>query len=432
MKKILCISYFFPPCNLTASQRAFSWAKYLKDNGYYPIIVSRRWDHKINKLSDISKATPAELQHETKEGYEAYYLPYQANLKDRIYTKYDESKWVAVRKTLTFFELLFQNFSNALIQYRNIYQFCRKYLKENPDVKLLIVTGNPFNLFKFAYLLHREFNLKWIADYRDAWTTSEINLIGKNALFRFINWLDNRFERKWISTASLVTASSQPIADHVSELVKVPGKALYNGFVKEDFKSFQDSAPFEKFTITYVGTLYHGQQIEMFCEALKKLIDQAKSEQIRFFLPGLAFYPEQKLRVEKIMKGYEDYFECTERKEREKILEIEKRSHLLLHVAWKGYKGIIASKIYEYIASGSRILVAPSDDGAIKEIVESSGCGKVTDTVGETFDFLLEMWNKYQNGEKLKNDLNRPEVEQFSRQLQVKQLANFLDEIQKD
>ncbi len=429
MQKILCIAYFFPPCNLTASQRSYSWANYLKEYGYYPVIITRRWDHKINRLSDVSKATPNKVLHEKEKGHEVYYLPYQPNLKDKIYAQYDDKKHVGLRKILTFIELLLQNFTNTVIQYKNIYQFSRKYLKENPDVKLMVVTGNPFNLFKFGYLLHKEFGVKWIADYRDAWTTSEINMIGKGFLFRMIERLDRIFEKKWVKTASLVTASSQPIADGVTRLVGVEGHALYNGFVKQDFEVVTNDQPFEKFTITYVGTLYDGQPIEVFCEALKKLVDETKSDKIKLLLPGLAFYKTQKERIDKLMSGYEAYYECTERMERAKILEIEKRSHLLLHVAWKGFKGIIASKIYEYIASGSYILVTPSDEGSIEQIVNSSGCGTTTNSVDETYHFLRQVWEEYQKGTKRQNDLNSQKVNQFSRQLQVSQLAGFLNKI---
>ena len=58
MKKILIISYFFPPCNLTPSQRTISWARLLHKHGYYPIVITRRWDTKINSAKQISVATP--------------------------------------------------------------------------------------------------------------------------------------------------------------------------------------------------------------------------------------------------------------------------------------------------------------------------------------------------------------------------------------
>ena len=55
MIRAVVLSYFFPPCNLTASQRAYGWAKYLNRNGYYPIIITRSWDVAILKPEDALK-----------------------------------------------------------------------------------------------------------------------------------------------------------------------------------------------------------------------------------------------------------------------------------------------------------------------------------------------------------------------------------------
>lgn len=48
MKKVLIISYFFPPCNLTASQRSMGWARYLREQGWDPIVVTRNWEQHIS------------------------------------------------------------------------------------------------------------------------------------------------------------------------------------------------------------------------------------------------------------------------------------------------------------------------------------------------------------------------------------------------
>ncbi|MGM0477957.1 MAG: hypothetical protein ACQERC_01955 [Bacteroidota bacterium] len=44
MKKVLIISYFYPPANFVGAQRTAAWAKYLHECGYYPIIISRQWN----------------------------------------------------------------------------------------------------------------------------------------------------------------------------------------------------------------------------------------------------------------------------------------------------------------------------------------------------------------------------------------------------
>lgn len=428
MEKVLVISYFFPPCNLTASQRAFSWAKYLRKFGCRPVILTRRWDHKINTLADVSRATPDEVIFESNEDYDVYYLPYHSNLRDKIYAKYGEQEYTSIRKLLTFFELIFQHFFTSAIPYKNIFHFAEELLRKDKAIRKVIISGNPFNTFKIGYSLHKKFGAKWIADYRDAWTTSEINLVHRPFVFKLINHLDKYFERKWISSASYVTASSLPIAKSITQLTGVKSGALYNGFIQEDFDGVI-SAKYEVFTITYVGTLYQGQKVEIFCNAFKRLIDSTPGIRAKLYFPGLAFYKDQADRMEAVMKGYEDYFECTPRMERSKILEVEKRSHLLFHVAWDEQKGIIASKIYEYIASGTFILVTPSDHGSIQKIVESSGCGICKDTEEETLLFLKTEYGEYLQGNFRTNDTSRDNVKQFSRENQVKHLAELFHNI---
>ena len=106
MKKILIISYFFPPCNLTASQRVDSWAKHLNKSGYYPIIITRKWEKEIKSFDDCHYSTSAGVLIENNEHYEVHYCPYSANLRDRLHTK---KKLVVFKKFISLIEIIFQN-----------------------------------------------------------------------------------------------------------------------------------------------------------------------------------------------------------------------------------------------------------------------------------------------------------------------------------
>ena len=108
----------------------------------------------------------------------------------------------------------------------------------------------------------------------------------------------------------------------------------------------------------------------------------------KILFPGLDLDEVQKNRIKKIMIGYEEYFQSSKRIPKSEILKLEKSSHLLLHVAWKGHDGIIASKIYEYIGSGSKIIIVPGDNGSIDNIVEKSNSGLVFNEIETTFHIL--------------------------------------------
>ena len=425
LKKILIISYFFPPCNLTASQRVSSWAKYLNKSGYFPIIITRKWEKHIKTFKDCHYSTTPALLIEKNEKYEVHFCPYNANFRDRLHTK---NKMSYLKKTLSFFEIIFQNFLFNFCPFSNMYYHADDLIKQNPEIKAILVSGNPFIQFRFAYHLNKKYQIPWIADYRDAWTTSTINNIQNNKIHEVINRYHHFFEKKWIKSASLITASSDPIGKSVSKITGVDSFPIYNGFEPNDFlecKSVMKQNDF--FQIAYIGTLYAGQDVSVFLTAFKKFIDEVKAK-TKILFPGLDLDQDQKGRIKKIMTGYEAYYQTSSRIPKSEILEIEKSSHLLLHVAWKGHDGIIASKIYEYIGSGSKIVIAPGDNGSIDEIVKKSNSGFVFNDIQTTFDFLCKEYENFVNG-KIEFNKKNNESFQFTRKNQTLMLAKLINRI---
>jgi glycosyltransferase involved in cell wall biosynthesis len=427
VKKILIISYFFPPCNLTASQRVSSWAKHLSKSGYYPIVITRKWEKHIKSFKDCHYPTSAGLDIEKHDHYEVHYTPYTANLRDRLHTK---DKFIVLKRLLSLFEIVFQNFWFSACPFSNIYDHANRLIQEKQDISAIIVSGNPFIQFRFGYRLNKSFNIPWVADYRDAWTTSTINNIGDNKINSLINKYHGFFEKKWIKTASLITASSGPIGNSISKITGVPSSAIFNGYEPSDFK---DCVSIEKntdfFQIAYIGTLYSGQDISIFIEAFKQFIDKTQAK-AKIMFPGLDLDAIQKKRIEKLMMGYEHFYETSSRIPKSEILKIEKSSHLLLHIAWKGYDGIIASKIYEYIGSGTNVLVVPGDKGSIDQIVNEAKCGSIFNDSEQTFDFLCDQYEKFKH-DRIRESSTNKASEQFTRENQTKELAKLINNILK-
>ena len=427
MNKVLIISYFFPPGNFAGSYRIKAWADHLHKFGYYPIVVTRHWQETDTDYTAISAEN--EITKEDHGDFSVFRLPYKGSFRDRLVKRFGP-KAIWIGKFFSFFQVIGQNFFLRSIPYRNIFDFSRDFLRENPDIKLIITSGRPFVHFRFAHLLKKEFPyVKWIADYRDAWTTSTIKEGQHWFLYRLIDWLESKSEKKWLKDAAFATASSIPIANGVAAFTGISAYPLYNGFVAEDFDTVKNHKPFEKFTICYIGTLYQGQKIEVFCEAYKQFLDQYPNARVDLRFIGLAADVTQVKRVEKKLAGYEYAYSISDRIDRKKTLEVEKRAHLLLHVAWQGYSGIVASKIYEYIASGTKILVTPSDHDIIEDIIKKSGCGVVTNSVSKTTEILEEHYSNFLNNKTVRNDINKPEIQQFSRLNQVKVLAQYLAEL---
>ena len=333
-----------------------------------------------------------------------------------------------IRRFLSLFEIIFQNFSLRACSFSNIYDYANKLLCDRVDISAIIVSGNPFIQFRFGYYLNKKHKIPWIADYRDAWTTSTINNTESNKIYFLLNKYHRIFERKWIKTASQITASSEPIGKSISKITGIPASAIFNGFETSDFQNYQHIEKNKNFfQIAYIGTLYTGQDISIFIKAFKKFIDQTKAN-TKIIFPGLNLDIVQKKRIEKLMLGYESFYRTSSRIPKSEILEIEKSSHLLLHVAWKGFDGIIASKIYEYIGSGTSVLVVPGDDGSIDKIIKEANCGFIFNDIETTFHFLCHQYEKFKQN---KIDVSPVNISsnQFTRENQAKKLGLIINKL---
>ena len=270
MKKVLIISYFFPPANFAGCYRIASWSKHLHKFGYYPIIVTRCWnENQTETTDDVANNT---FQHEKYDTHEVYRLPYHSNLRDRLHNKYGNSKYVLLRKLLTLLELIFQNFSNSAIPYHNLYDFAKGLLIKETDIKTVIVSGRPFQLFKFGDMLHRATGIKWIADYRDEWNTHQW-LLDESTSKEMIRAVESRSEKKWLRTASLFTTCSENWVATIGAYVGRPGRVVLNGYEDNLLTASQNDANSDVFTIVHNGTMYSSQPIEIFLNGYIKFIN---------------------------------------------------------------------------------------------------------------------------------------------------------------
>lgn len=428
-KKVLIISYFFPPCNLTASQRTYNWGKYFKEFGYDPIIITRKWDYPINTPSDIGKSSRSmDIEVLVNEKYKVYYMPYKGSLKDRIFEKNIE-RYKFTRKTLSFIELFFQNNSIKVLPYSNIYAKASQIIKKE-KITNIIVSGSPFTCFHMGYKLKKKYpHIKWIADYRDDWTTTE--LVNRNiGLDAVLFKMEQKSEKKWLSNAAFFTTVSDYYVKKIAKFTGLQGFELINGFGEElkDLKAIQlDKSRFE---ITYNGSLYSTQKIEPFLIAAKKVINRFENQiHIQLNFPGLGFDLTQAKRVELALKGYEGHYTITERIQREEVIKIQHKSNILLMIAHQGLKGIPSSKLYEYVGLKKPVLLYPNDNDIIEKTLKDCSLDIICEDEMDIEKKLSKLIKDYiLNGE---NSFfwERQKVDKYHRKQQVKKLATLLDKL---
>ncbi len=395
LEEVLVLAYFYEPCSLTASHRVKGWTRHLASFGFRPIVVTRRWDEPVVSPMDLCKPTGDRLQVESDRAYEVFRTPFSGSLRDRLHTRFG-ARFAILRKGLSALEQYTNLIWVRQSAYRPIWQQARVILAERPWINKVVVTTHPFELLGIAHALKREFpHIQWLADYRDDWTTSELAVGYQKRFLRFARF----FEKRWLSNAQRITSVSEYYVSKIAGLVDKPGSVLFNGYDGDPDREMLTDQPAgqkgddpDRLVITYNGTLYGSQPIEIFLEGVR-LFDLAFPGTIEIRFPGLAYDPVQEKRVVEAIAGIPNLsVKITPRIPRNEVLDWQRTSDVLLMVSHKGLRGIPSSKLYEYIQLKKPVLLVPNDHDVIRDTLEHCRLGLFADTAEEVFAQLRTYW----------------------------------------
>ena len=254
--------------------------------------------------------------------------------------------------------------------------------------------------------------------------------MGKTLFEKMLLKIDRKKELKWVGTANLITTVSDNYLQKILRLFPdSKGAVIYNGYLEEDAK-YKNSSDKKKFIITFNGTLYVSQPVEIFLEALKTIIDLfAAKLEIKILFPGLAYNATQANRVAGIMRKYPGNIVISGRIERDKVLKMQAESQLLLMIAHTNIKGVPSSKLFEYIGLHKPILVCPGDMDIIDKLVTETGLGIICNTSNELINKLKWIINRYLETGEINVKPDSAVIANYSRYEQVKKLAGLLDKL---
>ncbi len=394
--RALILAYEFPPFTSIAVQRPYSWFRYFPESGIHSTVITRQWA--ANDFSQESFILPSQsdqvLQDHLPEG-EVIRAPFKPNLRDRFLLRFGYSRWSLIRKFLTMIYLASEHYSDAMDRDLPIYLAARDYLSRN-KADVIIATGGPFILFRYARRLSAEFGIPWAADYRDGWYTHE-NFEVNDPVTRWIfrNFLICK-EKEYVKSASLVTVASPSYIKKLSALhPEARFETVYNGFISEKFNGLdQISQPQQEFTITYAGTVYEFQRLDVFVNGFRQFLQEHPNAKVRVIFYGTRYYPKQFERVKKETAPIADYVQITERMPHEDVLRHMRSSHVLLLLANQN-NCLLASKIYDYLAVGRQILLCENDHGVLEEIIAKTRSGFCASDASDTAAQLSKWYSEF-------------------------------------
>ncbi|MDR1272994.1 MAG: glycosyltransferase family 4 protein [Odoribacteraceae bacterium] len=372
-KKVLIITYYWPPAGGPGVQRWLKFANYLPDFGHEPIILTvdpGKAEYPVRDASLLDEIRPGTRVYRT--GVSGWYDLYKKFTKAKTapYSGFVNDGTPSLKQKLARFVRGNFFLPDARRGWnKHAYRAALRLLREE-SIDAVITTGPPMSTHLVGQRLQRVGAARWIADFRDPWT--DIYYYDKLYPTALARALDRRYEREVLSRANaIITVSHYIRRQLLAKSAKIaPGKVrvIPNGY---DARDFREECPKEEpFTIAYTGTLAADYPVGAFVAAIKRL---PADRHFRLRFTG-AIDPAP-------ARALDDLGERVERQpfvpHAEAIRQMKRASLLLLIIPdMPGNQGNLTGKLFEYIGSGTPVLCLGPVDGEAAAILCAQGAGQ--------------------------------------------------------
>jgi glycosyltransferase involved in cell wall biosynthesis len=375
MRKLLIITYYWPPGSGAGVQRWLKFAKYLPAEGWEPVILT------IDEAFAAYPAIDNSLQDEISDDLRV--IRTKATDWFRIYRR-DKSKIPSAGFASDGGKSIAGNIArfirgNFFIPdpRRGWNRYALKAATKlilTEGINHVITTSPPHSTQLIGLKLRKRFPaIRWIADLRDPWT--DIYYYSGFCHTPLARMLDKTYEINVLRKADSIITVGKSLKE--TFLKKLPGldekiSVITNGYDMADFEGNAPALP-GTFTISYIGTLSESYPLGGFISAVSTLAREGLEISLRF--TGMVA-AEQKRRLASLPD--EIRVEFIPYVDHGKAIATMRSASMLLLVIPDHYsnRSIITGKLFEYLASGRPVLCLGPDDGDAAEILESSGHGK--------------------------------------------------------
>ena len=424
MKKVLIITYYWPPAGGPGVQRWLKFVKYLPDFGIDPIVYCP--ENPSYPIIDSS------LELDVNSNLTVLKIPIKEPYKwARFFSKSKTSKLskglISNQKKQSILEklLLFirGNFfiPDARVSWvRPSVSFLSNYISEH-QIDTIITTGPPHSLHLIGLQLKQKHALKWVADFRDPWT--QIGYHKKLKLSSFAQKKHKKLEASVLQNADQLIVTSQKTKTLFSELTTTPILVLSNGF---DFEFPTDSQLDSKFTLSHIGSLLEGRNPSVLWSVLSDLIEESEAFGAAFQLNLIGDVSSE---VMDTIQGYglEKHTHNIGYVAHKELLKYQTKTQLLLLIEEnsKETEHIIPGKLFEYMASKRPIIALGPNSSDVEAILNETNSGTYFryDEQVALRSCLLQHFEAYKIQEL---HVNSKGLEMYSRKALSQQLAQKL------
>ena len=423
---ILIITYYWPPSGGSGVQRWVFFAKYLKQLGHNPIVLTV--DQKYASYNLIDNSLTNQVKDiETHKTYSFETLKLYSLFKSGNKTKAIPQSYIPNQslfdKIASFIRLNFFIPDSRIGWNYFAFKKAKKLIEKN-NINCVITTGPPHSTHLIGKKITEKFKLKWIVDLRDPW--AEIFYLKNKFRLKYAKKLNLKFELDVLnSTDSIITTVGDRYQNIIKEKLSNSKKIhkIYNGYDKSVYDKIKEIKP-TSFNIVFTGVLSKNHNYQVFNKVLSHLKDEFNDLNMIFTFAGKIDKEIKKLYSEKIHfidRGYVIH---------ETAIEIIKSSHLLINFNYLNTEktDMVSGKLIEYLASGSPIInfsnSAEESNSLLKNSTKSFNAE--SNDITKVVNFIKKEYDDWSNGN-YEKDIPK-NIESFSR----KKLTNDLVELIKN
>lgn len=436
MKKVLIISYAFPPVGGAGVQRTLKFVKYLKDFNWEPYVLTVKNPSVPLKDEYLAK----EIQQQNI--YRAFSFEPDYRYKKGAWKKLEESSNSKRSKLITKIKNIIRSLINLILlpdpQIAWIPAAVVKGLvivrKKNVDA--IFVSAPPFSSFLIALIISKITGKPFVADFRDEWVafyTKAYDFHKRATGSRIVK----RLEQLVIRNASMIITATNGITRNYQNTYPHESYSIHtitNGYDPDDFEFIEEQYPASektKMEILYTGTIFDITTARYFLNALDELLTEKPNLEQNIEVSFVGRIVEEEMPYfddfgkNKVLRleGYIPHDQCNRRMFQADVL-------LLLLSEMPGTERILTGKIFEYLATGNQIL-AVIPEGELAEMLRAQGYPRIVHplAIEEIKKNIFALVNEYSEFRTLRKSVSSSQITQFSRRELTRQLAEILNGI---
>ncbi len=432
VKKVLIITYYWPPSGGPGVQRWLKFVKYLPQFGYEPVVLTVNPDAATYPVRDISllAEVPENLKVYHTQTREPYYWYQKLTGKQQVpYSGFSNEPGDGFFSKLSRFVRGNLFIPDARVGW-NRYAIAKAAdLINSFQIELLITTSPPHSTQLAGLEIKKQFpGIKWIADLRDPWT--DIFYYDKMLHLPFVKRKDLKLEKQVLQNADAVITVSKFVRKLFQKKMEFSVRnkieLITNGFDPEDFAKKDYYPDNEYFTIAYVGTLADSYDLSGFINSLEN-IKEFWTPKLRVRFTG-SVSDYWKSRLSNHLGEMVSFSEHVDHQQA--IHHMQSADMLLLVIPRIAHnEGIVTGKIFEYIAALRPVLGIGPQKGDAAALLDSTSTGKVFDyhESQKMTSFILQHAGKEKDWFP-----NRERIAKFSRIAQTEKLVHIMRSLTQD